>query len=43
VVAAVPFQELVAQAERVAISGGNYRSGLRSTALRSREIKPNAP
>src|SRR5260370_32505868 len=41
--ATTPFQAMVAYPERVAIGRGNYYAGLRSPALRRREIKPSAP
>src|SRR6185295_6769292 len=40
-VAAVPFQALVAQPESVAVRGRNYRAARGGTALGVRKIKPN--
>src|SRR6266576_3302640 len=43
VIAAMPFQALVAQPKSVAIGRGNCRGRLGSAAFRRREIKPEAP
>ena len=42
-VAPVPFQALVAYAKSISVGSWNCCTSLRGAALRSREIKPNAP